>query len=406
MLWLTVANHAMAQPQLPAHLQTKFPATGRRERRQQQERHRLHRAYGRAVGVRAVVTGASNVAREEGRSRSWVRYWEKKVGAGPAFHGGEWGGLRRGYVREGVPAHNRKNITQQLEVRRLRHRRRRPRRRLHGGPAVPACGPAGACVSNPRRDRSSSHTELGAAHHPRMGLELAPATVGYGQQVHRREPNLLRRVRRATIGDAVATRAISRKRCNWRCELTHSQLKFLDEASFNTRDIRTRRRCAPVGREIVSVATDPSRQNNNVILLTSLEHEAAPLFYSVNQKTTSSWDFLYFLLQAILAGYIGAGDILVLDNARIHTDGAAKVFIESIINGVKAHMVMLPTYSPEFSPCENVFGWAKAHLRNHYTPEPVAHRLQMALARLPYETLVDYYDNCTNVAIRRLARGY
>lgn len=83
-----------------SHQQAQLPLSGRHERRQQQERHRLHRAYGRAVGIRALAISASRLVREEGISRSSVRYWSEKIVRGLAFHGGTSGAVRAGYERE------------------------------------------------------------------------------------------------------------------------------------------------------------------------------------------------------------------------------------------------------------------------------------------------------------------
>lgn len=53
----------------------------------------------------------------------------------------------------------------------------------------------------------------------------------------------------------------------------------------------------------------------------SAEHGWKPLYYKIRDVTSDRFCFLDFVFSAIDAGYIGNGDILVLDNARVHTAG-------------------------------------------------------------------------------------
>ncbi len=49
-----------------------------------------------SMGRRASHLGVARVARDERVPRGLVRYWLRKYEEGAAFHGGQWGGYRRG----------------------------------------------------------------------------------------------------------------------------------------------------------------------------------------------------------------------------------------------------------------------------------------------------------------------
>jgi len=91
----------------------------------------------------------------------------------------------------------------------------------------------------------------------------------------------------------------------------------------------------------------------------------------------TSVDFLLFALENLLPhmnAYYPAFPwsqqnercVLILDNARVH-DQAAIALIEAA--GVLVRL--LPPYSPDFNPIEDVFSGGSSWLRRHVTPEQV-----------------------------------
>ena len=55
------------------------------------------------------------------------------------------------------------------------------------------------------------------------------------------------------------------------------------------------------------------------------------------------------------------GDIVIMDNLPAHTVTGVRDAIE----GVKAHLLYLPPYSPDFNPIETAFSELKAWLRKN-----------------------------------------
>ena len=184
------------------------------------------------------------------------------------------------------------------------------------------------------------------------------------------------------------------------------QLKYIDESKFVAKNVRRMRRVGPRGRELRVIDDPPRGGSYSMTLLTSVEHTAAPLFYTLTQQNNDAWAFFLFLLQAVHAQYIGPGDFVVVDNARIHTAAATLHHTDALLATVGAHIVFLPTYSPEFNPCEQVFSWVKRNLRMHYSRESLPDRIRASMAQLPAAHVAKFYLMCTDIAIRRLAQGH
>ncbi len=185
------------------------------------------------------------------------------------------------------------------------------------------------------------------------------------------------------------------------------QLKFLDESHFVATDLRRTKRVGLRGRELCVIDSLPRGSSYSMTLLTSLEHDAAPVLYNLSPQMTNCWSFFDFVLNAIELRYIGFGDLLVVDNASVHVAINMLPLLTEALHEIGARLVRLPTYSPEFNPCEQVFSWVKRNLRMYYQPdETVPARVAESLRLLPFSNVAQYYKSCTNVAFQRLDRDY
>ena len=68
--------------------------------------------------------------------------------------------------------------------------------------------------------------------------------------------------------------------------------------------------------------------------------------------------FLSFVEQCLLP-VLWEGAIVVMDNLNVHNQEAVRTLIES----VKATVIFLPTYSPDFNPIELLWSKLKAFIR-------------------------------------------
>lgn len=65
-----------------------------------------------------------------------------------------------------------------------------------------------------------------------------------------------------------------------------------------------------------------------------------------------------------MEGALKAGDILVMDNASVHTGNEHQQRFRDMLRDAGVEFALLPTYSPELNPCEFVFSRIKHFIRS------------------------------------------
>jgi len=130
------------------------------------------------------------------------------------------------------------------------------------------------------------------------------------------------------------------------------RLKFLDEAHFVSKDLYRRRIGGPKGYKLFLIETAALDLSYSMTLLTNLADPDNPFFISLRYASNTEWDFFFFLLDAIEAGYLVWGSILVVDNASIYFGGSTWELIVSLLHAFGISYIFMPTYSPELNPCD------------------------------------------------------
>lgn len=92
-----------------------------------------------------------------------------------------------------------------------------------------------------------------------------------------------------------------------------------------------------------------------------------------------------------------AGDILICDNATIHTAADAMSMMEEILRTADIKLVFLPTYSPELNPCELVFAGVKKHLRENKLGLPLEVEIAIAFQTVSAVSIEKYYNKCLKI---------
>jgi len=180
----------------------------------------------------------------------------------------------------------------------------------------------------------------------------------------------------------------------WAQKQLLSHLKFIDESHFNADKLMSRR---VVGRRGVRILA-PTKRNHrirySVTLLTSLSD--TPLYLEIREETNTQFDFAEFILNCVKHNQLKQGDILVCDNASVHTGKAIQDLLDDVIETVGFRIVFLSTYSPELNPCELVFNVAKNYLREHVQleEEPFENAISQAFATVSPGHLLKMYMHC------------
>ena len=161
-----------------------------------------------------------------------------------------------------------------------------------------------------------------------------------------------------------------------------------------------RRRVGPPGEPLIVVDGIPLDSRLSMTLLVGVTDVAMPFTFQLREGSNDCWDFFMFVLCAVEGGRIARDDVLVVDNAAIHCAAEMLPLLVDLLHSVGAEMVFLPTYSPEFNPCELVFGELKGSLRQFRHPElSFRERITRALSHIDVANVLSYYHHCTTVAL-------
>jgi transposase len=148
------------------------------------------------------------------------------------------------------------------------------------------------------------------------------------------------------------------KREAWRTRtqgIAPERFVWIDETGSHLGMTRTHSR-APRGERAVSIV--PHKRGVNRTLITALTLDGMGPGLLLDDAITRATFDLYILHQ--LAPTLHPGQIVVVDNLRVHDSDRARAAIEA--RG--AHLWFLPPYSPDLNPIEEAFSKVKAFLRS------------------------------------------
>lgn len=141
----------------------------------------------------------------------------------------------------------------------------------------------------------------------------------------------------------------------------------------------------------------PSGPNYTMSIMTSLTAPHGFVCSTPRTASNTSYDFLLFLVELAQDGYLTAGDVLVLDNASVHTSSLIGPQLRQLLAATGIRLLYLPTYSPELNPCELVFAMIKNHMRRtRNTNRNMLFDLIDSCTRIDLPNITRFYDHCLN----------
>jgi transposase len=145
---------------------------------------------------------------------------------------------------------------------------------------------------------------------------------------------------------------------------------------------------APKGERAFGKA--PRNRGKNTTLLASVGAEGMGPAMAVEGTTTTAVFEAY--VEHFLAPALKEGQIVVLDNLNAHKGERVRRLVEA--RG--AHLVFLPSYSPDFSPIEEAFSKLKALLRRvgARTKETLIEAIGRALDTITFEDTRGWFEHC------------
>lgn len=170
-------------------------------------------------------------------------------------------------------------------------------------------------------------------------------------------------------------------------QLERERFIFTDETGFHLAMTRAYGR-APRGQRVIQRV--PRKRGSRVCVIGSLGLRGVVSTLCVSGAV----DRLCFdtFVARWLAPQLRRGDIVLLDNLRVHQASQ----VEAAVAAVKAEVIWLPTYSPDLSPLENCWLKVKTLVRGKQprTPKGLTVALGEALSAVTLDDIEAWFTFC------------
>jgi transposase len=180
------------------------------------------------------------------------------------------------------------------------------------------------------------------------------------------------------------------------------RLKFCDEKSLKGQEVYARKvRRNPITGVTPVIMTDSDFRNTYSITgFCGVDRSTYAVFVSIHEMTNDATDFAISVELAIARGFLKRGDVLVLDNAQIHSGGENEILEDFLLEYFGIHMLWLPTRSPEMNPIELIWNILVQRLRtvDLLSPTPSGHRVAYQafaiLSAITHDEVAACYRKC------------
>ena len=137
-----------------------------------------------------------------------------------------------------------------------------------------------------------------------------------------------------------------------------TKFHWLDEKHLVNKDVEaTKVRVDPLTGYIpcIMVNGDFRDAYNLVAIISACPTKEKPVAYSIGRENGTAASFLVFVQFLLQNNWFERGDVLIMDNASIHTGGEADIVEDLLWHAKQVLVVYLPTRSPELNPIELIF---------------------------------------------------
>jgi hypothetical protein len=199
----------------------------------------------------------------------------------------------------------------------------------------------------------------------------------------------------------------------------HSKWNFMDEKHVVNKDVLPKKiRADPLTgyADDIEVSGDFRESHNMFAVVSGSPTKMVSIAYHITKEKGTATQFVAFIKMLIVTGYFEHQEILVMDNARIHTAGEAECveyyLWNTVIDGRPLHVkiVFLPTRCPELNPIEFMFHLLSDRIRSYRyriigaIDKQVVQVMGQVLDEIKYETIVKTYIHCGYMHSRAMER--
>lgn len=189
----------------------------------------------------------------------------------------------------------------------------------------------------------------------------------------------------------------------------HTRFNFLDEKHLVNKDVLpTKTRADPLTGflDAIPVSGDFREAYNLMAIILANPRKRQPVGYTLGKENGCGASFCYFIHTLIVGRYFWHDEVVIMDNARIHTGGDAEIVEDmlwtTVIDGrpLHVHVLYLPTRSPELNPIELVFHILARRIRSYRyalagpSDQAVLTQTKKVLNDMSYETILKCFLHC------------
>ncbi len=201
----------------------------------------------------------------------------------------------------------------------------------------------------------------------------------------------------------------------------HTKWNFLDEKHVVNKDVLPKKiRADPLTGYVdaIEVSGDFRESHNMFAVVSGSPTKMVSIAYHITKHKGTATQFVAFIKMLIVTGFFEHQEILVMDNARIHTAGEAECveyyLWNTVIDGRPLHVkiVFLPTRSPELNPIEFMFHLLADRIRSYRyriigaIDRQVVQVMGQVLDDIKYETIIKTYIHCGYMRNRAMGVDY
>ena len=186
--------------------------------------------------------------------------------------------------------------------------------------------------------------------------------------------------------------------------LAPHRIKFGDKKSLKGQELFLRlvRKNPSTGEVAPIMTTSDFRNTHSITGFCGIDERSVPVWHKIRKETNDAEQFKRDVEEAISTGFLLSGDVVVLDNATIHTGGENYILVEWLWEYFGIFVLFLPTRTPEWNPIELVWNTLVQRLkrvdlrqlRQQYGTDCAAHASVDILNEMTHEEIAKFYRSC------------
>ncbi len=116
-----------------------------------------------------------------------------------------------------------------------------------------------------------------------------------------------------------------------------------------------------------------------------------PLVYDIVTGSSNGDHYINFWMQSAWDSLF-PGDVVLVDCASFHAKGFSATTVQSFLEQLGVHYILLPKYSPELNPVELVFSMLKRYLNSIKFTKTVMEHIIDGLAIVKTQHVISFYQ--------------